>query len=296
MVDVGGQMRPEQEIMDLIMNKAIGDERIRGVSMDGSRANRNAVHDAYSDFDIVYYVTDVREFTKDKSWIRYFGEVLIVQYPMDWYSDPYDYNSHDTFVYLIQLEDGNRIDLTVVDIRNIEEEAKNQEPRIILLNKDNLKELIPVDNEGGFFIKKPEEMEFNHTCNEFRWLCIYISKGLCREELYYAKYTFDVPVMKMFIKMLNWKIAVDHKFQVTTGSHGKYLKRYLSEEEMNRLQAIFPNGEYEDIWNKLFIMYDYFAELEAYTAEKLGYLTAAEETERVRQFIMNRRVSSGLGA
>lgn len=286
-------MRPEQEIMDLIMKKAIEDERIRGVSMDGSRANRNAVHDIYSDFDIVYYVTDVREFTKDKSWIQYFGEILIVQCPVDWYSHPYDYNSHDTFAYLIQFEDGNRIDLTIVDIRNIEKESLNQEPRIILLNKDNLKELIPVEDEREFFIKKPEVMEFNNTCNEFRWLCIYISKGLCREELYYAKYAFDVLVMNMFIKMLNWKIAADHLFQVTTGSHSKYLKRYLSEEEMSRFQAIFPSGEYEDIWNKLFIMYDYFAELEAYVAEKLGYSITIEETERVRQFIWNRRVAAG---
>lgn len=286
-------MRPEQEIMALIMKKAIEDERIRGVSMDGSRANRNAVHDIYSDFDIVYYVTDVREFTKDKSWIQYFGEILIVQCPVDWYSHPYDYNSHDTFAYLIQFEDGNRIDLTIVDIRNIEKEALNQEPRIILLNKDNLKELIPVEDEREFFIKKPEVMEFNNTCNEFRWLCIYISKGLCREELYYAKYAFDVLVMNMFIKMLNWKIAADHLFQVTTGSHSKYLKRYLSEEEMSRFQAIFPSGEYEDIWNKLFIMYDYFAELEAYVAEKLGYSITIEETERVRQFIWNRRVAAG---
>ena len=286
-------MRPEQEIMDLIMKKAIEDERIRGVSMDGARANRNAVHDIYSDFDIVYYVTDVREFTKDKSWIQYFGEILIVQCPVDWYSHPYDYNSHDTFAYLIQFEDGNRIDLTIVDIRNIEKEALNQEPRIILLNKDNLKELIPVEDEREFFIKKPEVMEFVNTCNEFRWLCIYISKGLCREELYYAKYAFDVLVMNMFIKMLNWKIAADHLFQVTTGSHSKYLKRYLSEEEMSRFQAIFPSGEYEDIWNKLFIMYDYFAELEAYVAEKLGYSITIEETERVRQFIWNRRVAAG---
>lgn len=76
-------MRTEKEMMDLIMTKAIDDERIRAVAMDGSRANKNAVHDKYSDFDIVYFVTDVREFTKDKSWINYFGDVLIVQCPED---------------------------------------------------------------------------------------------------------------------------------------------------------------------------------------------------------------------
>lgn len=282
-------MRTEKEMLDLIMNKAVQDDKIRAVTMNGSRANRNASHDQYCDFDIAYFVTDVREFTKDKSWITYFGDVLIVQYSMDWYTHPYDYNSRDTFVYLIQFADGNRIDLSIVDICNIEKEEENVEPRIVLLNKDNFKELTLIDNEKAFYISKPNELEFNNTCNEFRWLCVYISKGLCREELYYAKYAYDVLAMEMFIKMLNWKIAYDNNFQVTTGDHSKYLKRFLSDEEMRRFHNIFPNGEYEDIWNKLFIMYDYFAELESYVAEKFGYSVSTDETKRVKEFITNRR-------
>lgn len=55
-------MRNYEEMMNLIMGKAINDERIRAVMMDGSRANVNAVHDEYSDFDICYVVKDVRAF------------------------------------------------------------------------------------------------------------------------------------------------------------------------------------------------------------------------------------------
>ncbi len=212
-------MRTEAEMMDLIMSKAIKDDRIRAVAMDGSKANRNAVHDQYSDFDIVYFVRDVREFTKDKSWVKCFGDILIVQYPMDWYSHPYDYSSKNTFAYLIQFADGNRIDLSIVDICNIDKEKDRDEPRIILLNKDNYKELIPIESENAFYIKPPAEMEFYNISNEFRWLSIYISKGLCREEFYYAKYSFDVLIMEMFIKMLNWKIGIRYDFKVTSGGH-----------------------------------------------------------------------------
>jgi uncharacterized protein YggL (DUF469 family) len=49
----GISMRTEKEMMDLIMNKAIEDDRIRVLTMDGSRANMNAVHDQYSDFDSI---------------------------------------------------------------------------------------------------------------------------------------------------------------------------------------------------------------------------------------------------
>lgn len=281
-------MRSSEEMMKLIMDKALNDDRIRAVTMEGSRANDNAVHDKYSDFDICYFVTDIRDFTKDKTWIQYFGEVLIVQCPCDWYDCPYDYDGHDRFNYLIQFKDGNRIDLSLIDIRNIKKELENHEPRIVLLNKDNFKELIPVNSEEAFFIAKPSEAEYYGTCNEFRWISCYISKGLCRNELYYAKYAYDVLSMDMFIKMLNWKIGVDNNWKVTTGSHSKYLKRFLTHDEMERFQNIFPNGKYEDIWEKLYLMYDYFAENAEYVGNALGYYFDKRETEEVREFLKER--------
>lgn len=282
-------MRTSDEMMEQIMKKASEDDRIRAVTIDGSRANKNAVHDEYSDFDICYIVTDVRCFTKNKSWIDCFGEILIVQCPMDWYSHPYDYDSHGNFNYLIQFTDGNRIDLRLIDIQNISHEAENNEPRVVLLNKDNFNELTPIGSEEAFYIQKPSQTEYNNTCNEFRWLSVYISKGLCRHEFYYAKYSYEVLIMQMFIKMLNWKIGTDHDFKVTTGGHSKYLKRFLSEAEMKRFQGIFPNGEYNDIWNKLFLMYDYFTELAAYVGGCLGYKFNNMETENVRNFVISRK-------
>ena len=282
-------MRNKEEMIKLIMDVAINDERIRAVTMEGSRASKNATHDQYCDFDICYIVSDIREFTKDNKWVEIFGEILIVQYPMDWYSHPYNYAGHDNFAYLIQFKDGNRIDLTLIDVCNIDKEQGCCEPRIVLLNKDNFKELQQIDDESVFYIQKPSEMEYYNTCNEFRWLSVYISKGLCREELYYAKYAYDVLMMEMFIKMLNWKIGVDNDFNVTTGNHSKYLKRFLSLEEMKRFHSVFPNGTYEDIWSKLYVIYDYFAEIAKYVGEALKYNFDAKETEEVRSFLSERQ-------
>lgn len=282
-------MRNKEGMMKLIMDVAINDERIRAVTMEGSRASKNATHDQYCDFDICYIVSDIREFTKDNKWVEIFGEILIVQYPMDWYSHPYNYAGHDNFAYLIQFKDGNRIDLTLIDVCNIDKEQGCCEPRIVLLNKDNFKELKQINDESVFYIQKPSEMEYYNTCNEFRWLSVYVSKGLCREELYYAKYAYDVLMMEMFIKMLNWKIGVDNDFNVTTGDHSKYLKRFLTLEEMKRFHSVFPNGTYEDIWSKLYVIYDYFAEIAKYVGEALKYNFDAKETEEVRIFLSERQ-------
>ena len=50
-------MRTEQEMMDLILNIANADERIRGVMLGGSRANTSVPKDCYQDYDISFAVT-----------------------------------------------------------------------------------------------------------------------------------------------------------------------------------------------------------------------------------------------
>lgn len=287
-------MRSEKEMMDIIMGKALSDERIRAVTMEGSGANPNAVHDIYSDFDISYYVTDIREFTVDKSWIKELGDILIVQFPTDWYSHPYDYSSRDPFAILIQFADGSRIDLTLQDVSNISQETENNEPRIVLLNKDNFPSLLPLQTEAAFFIRPPEEKEFLDTCNEFRWLSLYVSKGVCREELYYAKHAYDVLIMPMFLKMLNWKIGTEHGFRITTGSSCKYLKHFLTSEEMKRFQSIFPDGSYENICRCLFLMYDYFHESAGCVAGHFHFFYDNIEIQRVRKFLENRFREKGI--
>ena len=89
--------------------------------------------------------------------------------------------------------------------------------------------------------------------------------------------------------MLNWKVGVDNDFSVTIGDHSKYLKRFLSAEEMERFHGVFPDGTYEDIWNKLYAIYDYFAELAQYVGKALGYSFDAKETEEVRLFLAERQ-------
>ncbi len=108
-------MRSEMEMMRLIIKKAEQDDRIRAVYTNGSRIDPSAVHDRYSDFDIVYIVRNIGSFTRDSAWIEYFGEILILQKPEDWYSHPYDYGGRGDFAYLMQFKDGNRIDLTLID-------------------------------------------------------------------------------------------------------------------------------------------------------------------------------------
>lgn len=282
-------MKSYEEMMNLILSIASQDERIRAVTMEGSAVTEGAVRDQYSDFDITFFVSDIREFTNDRDYMKNFGEILIMQRPDDWYKEPYDYNSRNKYTFLTQYVDGNRIDLTFIDVSHIAEQQNFAEPRTVLLNKDNFRELKDITSKEVFYIQRPDAFEYYNTCNEFRWLSNYVTKGVCRRELYYAKRMMDINMMTMFMKMLNWKIGIEHDFKVSTGASSKYLKRYLTEEEMERFAGVFANGDYEDIWEKLFLLYDYFAEIASYVAEKMSYPFDMEETKNVRAFMEKRR-------
>ena len=278
-----------KDIFDLIMDTAQKDERIRAVTMEGSNSCASAVHDKYSDYDITFFVSDIREFTADKKYMERFGEILIMQCPDDEYCSPYDYLSKNDFAYLVQYKDGQRIDLTLIDVSNIAKQADFISTRKVLINKDNFKELKDITYSEEFLIKKPSEFEYFNTCNEFRWISNYVTKGLCREEFYYAKRMMEEYMMNMFIKMINWKIGIDNDFKVSTGKCAKYLKNYLSEKEMFRFQMMFAGGEYSEMWDKLFLMYDYFTEIAQYVAKKMEFTFDEKETTEVRAFMCQRR-------
>ena len=271
----------QEELFSLIRKKAEADERIRAAALDGSRANPGALHDEYSDFDVVLFVRDSREFTQNTGWISDYGEVLIAQFPDDWYDHPYNYGGRDPFHCLVQYADGNRIDFTIRDVSRGEEE-NNREPRTVLIDKDGYDWLKPVKTDEAFFIKRPGEKEYLDCVNEFRWLSLYVAKGLCRDQFNYARFHLSEGMGEMFLKMLDWKIGLSHDFRVSTGAHGKYLKKYLTEEEMARVRAAFPDGETAHMWEGLGVMYDYFEELAEAVANGLGYPYDRMQAENVK--------------
>lgn len=75
-------MRSEKEMMDLVLSLAEQDERIRIVTLEGSRANINIPKDEFQDYDVTYFVTDVESFTLKDEWLKSFGNIIMMQKPV----------------------------------------------------------------------------------------------------------------------------------------------------------------------------------------------------------------------
>ncbi|MGG4032654.1 aminoglycoside 6-adenylyltransferase [Paenibacillus cisolokensis] len=281
-------MRSEREMLDAIVGFAREDERIRAVIMNGSRANPDAPRDRFQDYDIVYAVTDVGAFVRDRSWIGRFGDVLIMQTPDDSRLFPPS-EDRNRFAYLMLFQDGDRIDLTFYPADRLREMAPDS-LSLLLLDKDGAVGELPPPSNRDYLPKPPTAGQFADCCNEFWWVATYVAKGLWRGELSYAKYHADGPVRDMLHLMLNWHIGVRTGFTADPGKLGKYYKRLLEPERWKAFTATYADADEEKMWRALFAMCDLFRDTSQAVASHFGYRYPAEEDENVTGYL--RRVKA----
>jgi aminoglycoside 6-adenylyltransferase len=271
-------MRTEKEMLDLILDTARQDERVRAVILNGSRANPHAARDVFQDYDVIYLVTEVASFKEHPGWIRCFGELMILQLPDDM-DDPLP-GEKDSYAYLMQFMDGNRIDLSLLPLSRLGELGKDS-LSILLLDKDgNVPPFAPA-SESGYLPKAPTAKQFADCCNEFWWVCTYVAKGLWRQEIIYARYMLDEIVREQLMKMLTWYIGVNTNFQVTAGKYGKTFEQTLPEEMWKQLLETFADGSYEKSWQALFSMVSLFGRIAQAVAKEFGYKYPRGEAARV---------------
>lgn len=284
-------MRSEREMLDLILNVAKSDERIRAVGMNASRTNPNAPKDVFQDYDIVYLVTDVGSFIQDPDWVNVFGDRIVMQKPEEMKLVP---PAMDGFYpYLMLFTDGNRIDLTLCPIDKKDDWNGGDRLAVVLLDKDQSLPQLAEPTDQGYWVQQPTAKLFADCCNEFWWVSPYVAKGLWRQEILYALDHLNI-IREMLVKMLEWQAGVLTGFSVSTGKNGKYLKGYIPESSWEQLLATYSKGQYEDAWNALFTMTDLFRSTAQEVAAKFGFAYPNQDDRRVMAYLKRvRTLESG---
>ncbi|HKU52108.1 MAG TPA: aminoglycoside 6-adenylyltransferase, partial [Nitrospira sp.] len=154
-------MRSEKEMLDLILSIAKKDESIRAVIMNGSRVNPHTKKDPFQDFDIVYVVREVEPYRQNPGFIRPFGDLMILQTPEDMVDPPPENNGH--YAYLMQFMDGNRIDLSLYSVQNIDAVIADS-LTVVLLDKDGLVPALPSPSDLDYLPKPPTAKLFEDCC------------------------------------------------------------------------------------------------------------------------------------
>jgi aminoglycoside 6-adenylyltransferase len=274
--------RDEKKMINLILQIANDDERIRAVIVNGSRTISSAKKDIFQDYDIVYLVAEVESFVHDQNWINRFGEILIMQEP-----DKMDGKwpeSKDEYAYLMLFKDWNRIDLTLLHLNRLSTMPRDSQS-ILLLDKDHVVKPFESPSDNDYLPKPPTAEEFYNCCNEFLWVSTYVAKGIWRRELTYAKYVSEQVVKEELIKLLIWYAGVKTNFQVTIGKFGKYLEKYIEPEIWNKFTRAYVNADYENMWQSLFTMCELFHSIGLKLSAYFAYTFDENEFNNVIEYL-----------
>lgn len=266
-------------MLDLILQVARADEWVRAVILNGSRANPNAPRDIFQDYDIQFLVTEIESFKKDPAWINVFGELMIMQKPDDMQGAPPQFG----YCYLMQFQDGNRIDLNLFPIQHLPD-MQQDSLTFVLLDKDGLFPHPPPPSEKDYLPQHPSSQDFSDCCNEFWWVSVYVAKGLWREQITYALAMLSI-CRDQLLLMLSWQVGLQTGFRVNLGKDGKYLQQNLSSLDWERLLGSYPRAKIDEVWQSLYTMCALFHDVAIFVGHTCQYHYPEIEDERISSYL-----------
>jgi len=263
-------MRSKQEMMSLFVEFAKSNERIRLVTLEGSRTNKNIPRDSFQDYDISFFVTDMNSFKENDQWLDCFGERMMMQKPEDMELFPPELGNW--FSYIILFEDGNKLDLTLIPIDEVEDYFSTSDGLVeVLLEKDGLVKNEIHANDEKYWIKEPTAREFDDCCNEFWMVSTYVVKGLARQEILFAIDHLHEIARPNLLRMMSWKIGLEQGYSFSLGKNYKFINQYLCKEDWETLLSTYSVNSYKNTWQALFTCYELFRTYAKSVAGELGY-------------------------
>ncbi|SFS84733.1 aminoglycoside 6-adenylyltransferase [Paenibacillus sp. 453mf] len=263
-------MRSEQEMMNMLINFAEYDDRIRLVTLEGSRTNPNITPDTFQDYDLSYFVTDMNSFKENDQWLHIFGKPVMMQKPEDMELFPSELGNW--YSYLILFVDGNKLDLTLIPIHEINDYFTHSDGLVeVLLDKDHHVKHEVIANDRQYWIKKPTAREFDDCCNEFWMVSTYVVKGLGRKEILFAIDHLNEIARPNLLRMMAWKIGSEQGYSFSVGKNYKFINRYLPDDDWEKLLSTYSQSGYQEMWQSLFTCYELFRTYSKAVSESLGY-------------------------
>lgn len=251
--------------------------------LNGSRLNSKAPHDIMQDYDVVFFIRSLEElsYKLNREWINRFGDIVILQ------QNDFEDGS---YIFLMQFKDGVRIDLCFETINRIDAKTKEDTLSKILLDKDNMIVELPLPNDSIHYVQKPTEKEFNSLLNNAWWIQTYVAKAIWRDELPFAKYTFDVILIDCIQKLLSWHIGEEYNWNINAGKYCKWFKNLLSDEIYNEFVTLYPTVNYDEMWQSLFHAGEFIQKMGKNLAEKLQFTYPIKNDMNVTEYIQKIKV------
>jgi aminoglycoside 6-adenylyltransferase len=277
----------EAAVLDRLTRWATQHALVRALVLESSRANEQAALDAFSDYDVLLVVSDVRPFVDDDTWLGDFGPPLVT------FRDTKQVGGLETYARLVLYADHTKIDYLIWPVSLAQRVVEHQAlPDVLdwgyraLLDKDGLTTGLPAPTRTAHIPSRPTKREYHALVEEFWWETIYVAKNLWRDELLHAKYNLDVVMRhESLLQLLEWRVEVDREWAWKPGIVGRGLKRLLTPETWRKLETTWVGAGLNENWDALFAMTELFRRIAEEVGSALGYVYPHELDQRVSAYL-----------
>lgn len=286
MTDVNEQLRTTK--LQAIETWAQQNPAVRALLLTSSLVNPLAPVDSFSDLDIELIFDDNEPYLESDTWLSVFGDpIAMIEEGEACFSGKHG-------MKMVLYRDGIKVDFKLYSAANfVKEVAAPELPEDwdigyrVLLDKDGLTSAMKPPTHQVSIIKKPSADAFKQLLNDFWWDTTYVAKCLARDEIFYAKFMSENNLRTAYlVPLLEWYIASQHHWNITTNKHGRLFKQYLSEEEWEKLELTFSGSVLVDNWKALFAMMDIVHEIGKELAARLNYAYPDKLEEDIRGYIL----------
>lgn len=286
MTDVNEQLRTTK--LQAIETWAQQNPAVRALLLTSSLVNPLAPVDSFSDLDVELIFDNNEPYLESDTWLSVFGDpIAMIEEGEACFSGKHG-------MKMVLYRDGIKVDFKLYSAANfVKEVAAPELPEDwdigyrILLDKDGLTTAMKPPTHQVSIIKKPSADVFKQLLNDFWWDTTYVAKCLARDEIFYAKFMSENNLRTAYlVPLLEWYIASQHHWNITTNKHGRLFKQYLSEEEWEKLELTFSGSALIDNWKALFAMMDIVHEIGKELAARLNYAYPDKLEEDIRGYIL----------
>lgn len=285
------EIKSETAVLGRIKDWAADQPPIRAVVLESSRAVGQAVLDRFSDYDILLVVSDARSFADKNEWYSYFGEPLVH------FADKIEVLGFETYMRLVLYQDHTKIDYAVWPLELLQRIVEHQESTElldwgyrVLLDKDGLATRLPSPTRTAHIPSRPTSKDYQSLVEEFWWETTYAAKNLWRDELIFARYNLEVVMRyELLLRMLEWRVELDHDWTWKPGVLGRELQRALPAGLWTALTRTYAGPDLEDNWEALFAMTALFRRAAQEVGQALGYIYPEEMDRGVSAYLEEAR-------
>jgi aminoglycoside 6-adenylyltransferase len=285
--------------IDRLARWAEGRENVRSLIVTSTRGIPGAHVDAYSDFDVIAVVDDVRSMVDDTAWQAHFGEVLIS------YWDPLDVDPSTGAEWVGNVTNyvnGLKIDFNLWSPQHYTDVTTGPDPYAefdagyrVLVDKDGLTTDLPAPTFTSYLPQRPDEATYLRLITDFLIGVPYVAKGLLRDQLLPTKWVLDFDMrFNYLVPMLEWRVECDHDWSLKTGNLGNGLKAHLPADVWSALEMTFTGADPEANWTALFDMIELFGRVAHEVGGLLDYTYPEDLIARVTDHA--RRMREGVFA